>query len=123
MRRLLTLLPIVGLLSATGAAAASLNGLSGAGLGAAAAVVARCDPDGVAESYTTSGGKVTTVTISGIAPACDGGRIAVTLTEAGAGVASGGPVTIGAGGTIAIPVSPLTDAERTDAIHIMITGP
>jgi hypothetical protein len=70
--------------------AASLGGITGGDLGADAAVIASCDSDGVAVSYSTSysaagtaGYKVGSVTVSGINNACDGQDISVNLTGAG----------------------------------------
>ena len=67
--------------------AASLGGITSGNLGADDAVVAACDTNGVATSYTTAysatgtaGYKVGNLTVSGIADACDGERMSVTLT-------------------------------------------
>jgi hypothetical protein len=70
--------------------AASLGGLSSDGLGAEDAVVAACDSNGVTTEFTTSysasgtaGYKVGDVTVGGIADACDGASMSVTLTGSG----------------------------------------
>jgi hypothetical protein len=69
--------------------AATLGGITTGKLGADDAVVAACDTNGVSTGYTTSysstataGYKVGSVTVSGIADACDGETMSVTLTGA-----------------------------------------
>ena len=69
--------------------AASLGGITSGKLGADDAVVAACDTNGVTTSYTTAysstgtaGYKVGNLTVGGIADACNGERMSVTLTGA-----------------------------------------
>jgi hypothetical protein len=96
MRNMLTNLPrrrlVIVLVAATAvfgavfAFAASL-GVSSASLGAGDAVVSSCDTNGVSASYSTtysSGYKVSAITVSGIAAACDGKTVSATLTGTGA---------------------------------------
>jgi hypothetical protein len=66
--------------------AASLN-MSADALGASSAAVSACDPNGILTSYgnswdtTDSRYEVSTVTVTGIADACDGKAVKVTLTD------------------------------------------
>lgn len=71
------------------ASAASLGGITSSSLGADDAAVSSCDTNGVTTSYTTTytatapaGYKVGNVTVGGIADACDGQTLSVTLTGA-----------------------------------------
>lgn len=112
------------------AAAASLGGVQTQGLAAGSAVVAACDSDGLTVAFTTSGGSVTTVTVGGIAdPGCEGGRLAVTVTNSSsAAIGSSSPQTIPADGdvvdnSVAVAVSPQPSAEQVTGVHISIVGP
>lgn len=74
----------------TVALAASLGGVTTVDLGADGSAVASCDTDGVSTDYSigfTSGSyKVDTVTVSGIADACDGQTLYVTLADSSGNV-------------------------------------
>jgi hypothetical protein len=73
-------------------ATASLGEIGNADLGAADAIVAACDSNGVTTMYTVvyAGGiRVATVKVSGIANACLGNTVDVFLTKAGAEIAHG----------------------------------
>lgn len=71
----------------TVALAASLGGLTPANLGADGGAVASCDTDGVSADYSVTfddglgAYAVDTVTVSGIADACDGQTLHVTLAD------------------------------------------
>ncbi|MGZ4678413.1 MAG: hypothetical protein ACXVJ7_00895 [Acidimicrobiia bacterium] len=88
-------------LGVVGASAASLGGITSSSLGADTTVVASCDTDGVSLAYTnsydaTSGVyRSTAVTVSGIAAACSGKALSLTLKDsAGASLASGSVASI-----------------------------
>src|SRR5687767_1687876 len=90
MRKRLLIALAVGAAVFTGAyaMAASLS-VSSTRLGSGNAVVTSCDVDGVATSYTvsysatgTAGYKIDTAEITGVANACNGGSMKVTLTGA-----------------------------------------
>ena len=109
--------------------AASL-GLSSGRLGAGDAVVSACDTNGFTVSYTTSGGNVASVGVSGIAdPGCEGGRLSVTLANAsGTAVGSGGPQTVATDGdttdnSMTIALSPTPAASVVARVHVVVTGP
>jgi hypothetical protein len=89
-----------------------------------------CDANGFTHSYTTSRGNVTAVTIGGIAdPACEGGSMKVTLTNAaGMSIASAGPLTVPADGdtsddSVTLPTSPQSPASQVSGIEIDVEGP
>jgi hypothetical protein len=88
--------------------------------------VTACDTDGFTHTYATSGGDVTSITVGGIAsPACNGGSMRVTVTDAsGAALASAGPQTIGSGATsITLATSPQASAALVAGVNIAIAGP
>lgn len=92
MKRLLITLLAGGLLAgAVYGAAASLGGLTTPSLGADDAVVASCDTDGVDVAYETSYSEtertyvVDAAIITGLDADCEGGTMAVTLSNAAGG--------------------------------------
>jgi hypothetical protein len=109
-------------------AAASFLGGGGGALVSGGAVVTECD-DAQTVEYETQGGLVTAVVVGGIAdPACSGGRLSVTLTAAGAGVASGGPVIVPTDGdsvddVVTVAVTPGAPAAQVDRSDVLIEGP
>ncbi len=110
--------------------ATSLGGLASSHLGAGGAVVTGCDADGITTSYTTSAGRVTAVTVGGLAdPGCEGGVLSLTLAGAGnASIGASGPTTIPAdSGTfdssMAMTIAAQPDAVAVTGVHIIIEGP
>ena len=110
--------------------AASLGGLTSSNLGADDAAVASCDTNGVTSSYTTAysgtgtaGYKVNNVVVGGIADACDGDSISVSLT--GSGGASLGeqtatvPTGAGTSSTVSFAASNVL-AESVTGVHVVI---
>lgn len=112
------------------AMAASLA-VSSTRLGSGNAAVTSCDTDGVATSYTvsysatgTAGYKIDTAEISGVAAACNGGSMKVTLTGASdaslaertqvVAAASTYSVNFGTAGVLASDVT---------GVHVTIAGP
>src|SRR5215218_4957152 len=109
--------------------AASLGGISGGSLGADSTVVASCDADGVTTSYTTSyddtAGEyvVTSVTVGGVANACDGKSISVTLSRSDGTAAGSGSTAIpvdGASTSVTVTLSPAASAENASNVHVLI---
>jgi hypothetical protein len=104
-------------------AAASMGGLSAARLGSGSAAVRACDTDGVSTSYTTSAGKVVSVTVSALAATCIGGTLTLTLTGAGdVGIGTGGPSTV-TGSALDLPLPAPPDAAAVTGVHVVIEGP
>lgn len=113
-----------------GSALAAQLGLAGSKVGAGNTAVVACDTDGFTQSYTTSRGKVTAVTVGGIAdPACEGGALAVTLTNsAGTSIGRAGPQTVPTDGdalpnSMTLTLSPQPDADLVAAINVSVVGP
>jgi Ca2+-binding RTX toxin-like protein len=88
-----------------------------------------CDPDGVTVGYATTfssspapaGYRVTDVRVGGISSACLGTDVSVALTQAGAELATGGPVEI-AGDTTMVPMRSPPLAQAVDGVRVAISG-
>jgi Ca2+-binding RTX toxin-like protein len=88
-----------------------------------------CDPDGVTVGYTTTfssspapaGYRVTDVRVGGISSACLGTDVSVALTQAGAELATGGPVEV-AGDTTMVPMRSPPLAQAVDGVRVAIWG-
>ena len=111
-------------------ALAATLGVSTTDVGSGNASIAACDTNGFTETYTTSGGLVTAVTVSGIAdPGCEGGSLKLTLTDAaGASIASAGPGTVPTDGdtvdnSLTLSTSPQPSSSAVAGIRISIEGP
>jgi hypothetical protein len=129
MHRLLLGATITILGFTTAGAAASLGGAGGPLLVAGSAAVEECDADGFGLTHATGAGRVTTVTVTGIAdPGCSGGVLRLQLTSGGSAVGAGGPVTVPSDGdtaddavTVAIAPQPL--AQLVDGFSASVVGP
>jgi hypothetical protein len=117
-------------LGATGlsaAAAASLGGLTTRDLGADNVGVASCDTDGVSVAYTeafdSSRGRsvVSGVTVSGLATACTGSTLHVTLADASGNSLSTGSAAIG-GISQAVTMVAAPDATLVTNAAVVVTG-
>lgn len=119
---LLVALGLTGLLMSVTASAATLP-TSSIKVGGGSAVVSTCDADGFsATTFTTSGGKVTSVTVGDIAAACAGGSLRVDLTQGTASIAAGGPVTV-SGTSQVVTLSGSPDAWDVDGFRAVVIGP
>ena len=110
------------------ASAATLGTVDSTDLGAGTSVVASCDTDGIDVSYTTSFSageyKVTAVTLDGVAAACDGQDVKVTLYDAAnsaQGSGSSSAVTFTANSAVVGIGTPAT-AEDTTGVAVVISG-
>ncbi len=109
------------------ASAASLGGLSAQQLGANTAVVAACDGDGVTLTYTTAyngaAGRydVTSATVSGIAAACVGQQLSITLADSTFAALGSGSATV-SGASQTVTFTPSIDAEAVTRAAVVITG-
>ena len=109
------------------AMAATLNGITGQKLGADDAAVASCDTDGVTSDYTSAWDatdkryEVGTVTIGGVADACDGGTLKVTLAD-GTGSINEMTLAIPASAAVSFNLtpSPAPASEAVAAVHVSI---
>lgn len=107
------------------ASAASIGGVTTTGLAAGNTVVAACDTDGVAIAYTnaydatTQIYRTTAVTVSGIAPACAGQTLGVTVSGAsGASLAAATGTVSGTSVSLTFPSSAAADAVQGAAVVI-----
>ena len=105
------------------ASAATLGGLTSSSLGANETVVAACDSDGVTIAYTnaydaaTGKYRTTSATIGGMAAACTGKNLSVTLKDGtGASLATASVAVTGA--TQAVNVAAAADAVSGAAVVI-----
>lgn len=110
--------------TAVAASASSLGTVTSDTLGAGTSVVASCDTDGVGVSYATAYGSghydVAAVTVTGIAPACTGRALGLTLTgAAGATLLTLAPLTV-AGTTAAITVPAPVNAASVTGVAVVI---
>ena len=116
----------IGAFGLAAASAASLGGLTSDTLGADNAAVTSCDSDGVTLAYTnaydaTAGlYKTSSVTISGMAAACNGKSLSITLASASASLGSGTAVVSGTSQTVAL--STTADAKLVTQAAVVITG-
>lgn len=119
----------VGTFGMIGASAASLGGITGSSLGADAAVIGSCDTDGVTLAYTNSYDatlgryQTTGVTVTGIAAACAGKSLALTLKDtAGAALGSGTVASIvGTSASITL-TAPGANANSVAGAAVVISG-
>ncbi|HMS13262.1 MAG TPA: hypothetical protein PKD80_09175 [Microthrixaceae bacterium] len=113
-----------------GASAASLGGVTSTTLGADVGVVSSCDTDGVSLSFTNSYDatlgryQTTTVNIGGIAAACSGKALSITLKDAtGASVGSGSIATLTASASQSATIAaPGANANAVTGAAVVITG-
>lgn len=125
-RTVIAVVAAVAAFGAVSASAASLGNLNVKSLGASTDVVASCDSDGVAVAYTTAyaaGAKeyqVSAVNLSGIATACAGLTVSVTVAN-GTTVLSSGTVTSLAGTSTAVDLLSPVSAKSLDQVAIVIS--
>jgi hypothetical protein len=106
------------------ASASALQGVSSTRVGNNGSTpVVACDTDGFTITYTTTGGNVTSVDVGGIAVACNGASLAVTVVNSSrTSVASGGPVTV-SGTSATVSVSPNPPGATPAGVDVSIVGP
>ncbi len=110
------------------AMAANLGGITSGQVGADSATVAACDDDGVSTTYASSWDatderyEVTSVTVSGIADACDARTLSVSLTDSTGAQLGAGSMAIPTAAATAVTVSLSTaaSAELTEGVHVVI---
>jgi hypothetical protein len=123
MKRLATLaaLGLTGLLMSVTASAATLPTIASK-VGGGSASVGRCDPNGFTTNFTTSGGRITSVTVGDIAAPCFGAPLRVTLTQGNTSVATGGPLTI-SNIMHTVTVTGAPNAWQVDGFKAVVVGP
>lgn len=123
MKRLLILCSAAAVGFCSLAAASALQGVNSPRVGNGSTPVSACDSDGFTISYTTSGGNLISVGVGGIAPACNGGSLRVTVVNSSrTSVASGGPVTV-SGTSETVSVSPNPAGATPAGVDVSIAGP
>ena len=116
-------------LGVVGASAASLGGITSNGLGADTAVVGSCDTDGVTLAYTNAYDatlgryQTTSVVVSGIAAACAGKSLSLTLKDSGGVSLGAGTVAsiVGTSATVSLG-APGANANAVVNAAAVITG-
>lgn len=107
------------------AAAASLGGLTVDNLGADANVVAACDTDGVTVNFGVAyqGGQyvVTDVTVGGIAAACAGQTLELTLFDSANTALGSGSLTV-AGASENVVIASQPSAQAVTGVAVVISG-
>jgi hypothetical protein len=112
------------------AMAASLGGITSTKVGADNTALASCDTDGVSTSYTTAWDgidkryEISTVTVGGVAAACDGQTLSVSLTNlAGDQIASGSvAIPTDAATSFDVSLSNAASAKDSAGVHVLIAS-
>jgi hypothetical protein len=108
---------------ATPLAAAALTTVGGGPVASGSAAVTPCDADGFGAGYSTSGGAIIAVAVSGIAAGCDGAAVRVAIVDAaGAAIATGGPEPV-TGDTVTVPVGGAPSPTEAQRVEIVVEGP
>jgi hypothetical protein len=91
-------------------------------LGANAAVIGRCDSDGITLVQNLSGSSVTSVTVGSIAAACGSASISVTVNNGTTTRTGTGTVPSG-GGSVTVTLASSIAAADDEQIDVSIMGP
>jgi hypothetical protein len=113
-------------LAAAGIASAAAIPATVRSLGAGSAAVSPCDADGFTYSYTVNtSGNITSVTVAGIASACAGGTLRLTLTSGTTSVGSGSSAlpSVGFTGSASVTLSPAPASSQVTAAYAAVEGP
>lgn len=112
------------------AMAASLGGITSTKVGADNTALASCDTDGVSTNYSTAWDgtddryEISTVTVSGVADACDTQTLSVSLTDTTGDQIASGSLTIPSSVATSFGVSLSSAASAKDAtgVHVLIAS-
>lgn len=113
----------------SGAAAASLGGLTGGSLGADDQIVASCDTDGISSSYTTAYNatsqdyRVTAVNFTGVNAACNAKAASVSLRNGttNLGTTNAASITV-ASGAFSVALGTPVSASAVNGLSVVISG-
>jgi hypothetical protein len=125
-RTLLKVLAAVTVFGGVFAMAASLGGITSAKLGADDAVVASCDTDGVTTSYTSAWDatdkryETTSVVVGGVAAACVGQTMKVTLVDSTGASLGEGTASVTAAGNVTVNPSAAPSSKVVVGVHVTI---
>ena len=132
MKKRFSIAVLAGLLvfAAVFAMAATLGGITTSAVGSDDAVVAACDANGVSVSYATGWDtgdnryEVTSVTVGGVADACDGQTLSVSLTNTSGAQIGTGSTTIpsSAATSHSVTMSTAPSAELVSGVHVLISS-
>jgi hypothetical protein len=123
VKRLLILCSALAMGLCSLASASAFQGVISTPVGNGSTPVTACDTDGFTVSYTTSGGNVTSVAVGGIASACNGASLRLTVVDGSrTSVASGGPVAV-SGTSATVSVSPNPPGATPAGVDVSIVGP
>jgi hypothetical protein len=110
------------------AMAATLGGVTPGALGADDAAVASCDSDGVTTAFTSGWSAsakayaVSAVGVSGIASACNGQTVKVTLVDSGGASLAEGTATADASGSKSVSISGAPLTTTIARVHVTIAS-
>jgi hypothetical protein len=112
------------------AMAASLGGITSTKVGADNTALASCDTDGVSTSYSTAWDgtddryEISTVTVSGVADACDGQTLSVSLTDTSGNQIGSGSTAIptSVATSFGVSLSTAASAEDSTGVHVLIAS-
>lgn len=127
--RALVALGVAAVVLTAGTGSAATLGVDGGPLGAGDAAVSSCDTGGLSLAWATTAGKVSTVTVGGLAdPACDGATVEVTVMGGGTRIATATPATVpvdgdALDGEVALTVPALPSPDAVDGARILVRGP
>jgi hypothetical protein len=127
-RNLIAIAVALGVFGGTFAFAASLGGVTTGSVGDSATLVASCDTDGVATSFSApawdSSGQhygVSTLDVTGIDAACDGSPIKVTLSDS-SGASLGEATGSVASGAASLSFSPSVSSSSVEGVEVVIAS-
>ena len=112
------------------AMAASLGGITSTKVGADNTALASCDTDGVSTTYSTAWDgaddryEISTVTVSGVADACDGQTLSVSLTNTAGDQIGSGSVAIptSVATSFGVSLSSAASAKDSTGVHVLIAS-
>jgi len=122
LRRLVPIAFVAAVVGAAAIGAAATLPISGDGLAAGNAIVARCDTGGVAVTYVGAPGTVTALAVTQLDPACNGGQLKVTVDDGLGGNLASGSATVNNGGAT-VQLSPARAAEVVKRWRLVVVTP
>jgi hypothetical protein len=106
--------------AAVGAAASSLGGLTGAGVGADTAVVGSCSQTGISSEFVVSASDVTAVVLNGFPASCFGQTVYVTVAGTAGSQAEASALVSGSTALLSLP-HPIA-VSAVASLSLVVTG-
>jgi hypothetical protein len=119
-RSALAMLAAVTAAGAVGAAASSLGGLSGAGVGADTAIAGSCTQSGINSHFVLAAATVTAVALDGFPASCLGQTVHVTLAS-GTGSQVAGSASL-SGNTALVSLSQPVAVSSVTSLSLVVSG-